>query len=337
MKNTALISSFAMILLLQFSNVKAQDTRFSQPFNNVLSLNPALMGLQNDCRISLNYRNQWATINNGYTSYAGSFFYPLFFTGKSDSMNKQGGKSRLDFGLNVIDDKSGGFNRVNATFNLSYGLKLNAENSITAGLNLGYIQYSFALNDQTFDEQYQFGAFNSAAANGENMKTSKGNVDVGAGFMWHFTALNEKYQLFASLGGQHLNQPNLSINYGNGKLPARFNFEAGAKIYSPKVDFIPIAMYQAQGPFKQFSGGLITNYKFAEKGKLITGVWYKQSEAVVVQLGYEYKIALLEYSYDFGISQLARTTSGLMTHEITLAFRIIDVAGKKGIAAKSFF
>ena len=337
MKITAKISFSAFLLLFTLSMLNAQDTRFSQPVNNLLVLNPAMMELKSDCRISLTYRNQWATINNGYTTYAVSAFYPLFFKGKSDSINKQGGKSRLDFGVNVIDDKSGGFNRINAIFALSYGLKLNAENVITAGINIGYLQYSFGTTSQSFDEQYQFGAYNAAVSNGENLKGSSGAVDVGVGFMWHFAPISDKFQLFAGLAGMHVNQPNMSINYGEGRLPSRFNFEAGAKINSNKMEFLPVAIYQVQGPFKQFEGGILSNYKFGDKGKLLTGVLYKQNDAVVIQAGYEYKLAMIEYSYDFGISQLARTTSGLMTHELTLAIRIMDVAGKKGIVAKSFF
>ena len=337
MKIAANIFLSAFFLVLAFGVVNAQDTRFSQPLNNPLVLNPAMMELKSDCRLSLTYRNQWATINNGYTSYALSAFYPLFFKGKSDSINKQGGKSRLDFGVNVVDDKSGGFNRINANFALSYGLKLNSENVITAGLNIGYLQYSFGVTSQSFDEQYQFGTYNAAMSTGENLKGTSNTVDVGVGFMWHFAPVSEKFQLFAGLSGLHVNQPNMSINYGEGRLPARFNFEAGAKINSNKMEFVPFAIYQVQGPFKQFEGGILSNYNFGAKGKLLTGVLYKQNDAVVVQAGYEYKLAMLEYSYDFGISQLARTTSGLMTHELTLGIRIMDVAAKRGIVARSFF
>ena len=78
MKHLAKIRMSLMSLLFVVGYVNAQDTRFSQPLNNQLSLNPAMMGLTNDYRVSLNYRNQWASINNGYTTYALSALYPLF-------------------------------------------------------------------------------------------------------------------------------------------------------------------------------------------------------------------------------------------------------------------
>ena len=63
------------MLVLAVGFVNAQDTRFSQPLNNQLTLNPAMMGLTNDCRVTLNYRNQWATIASGYSTYALSGMY----------------------------------------------------------------------------------------------------------------------------------------------------------------------------------------------------------------------------------------------------------------------
>ena len=340
MKYIAKIRMSLLLLLLAAGCVNAQDTRFSQPLNNQLSLNPAMMGLTNDCRISLNYRNQWASIAKGYSTYAVSVLYPIFFTSKSaDSSKKEFGKSRLDLGLNITDDKSGGFNRTNATLSLSYGLKLNAANSVTAALNFGYINYTFDNTGQSFDEQYQLGAYNSQLPSGETLAGKKGAPDVGLGFMYYFAPESGKIQAFAGLSGYHVNQPNMSFDNGSGRLPARFNAQLGVKVIGNKLDFTPVVLYDIQGPFKQFIGGLLLAYKFgsnASKGKLILGSWYKQTDAVVVQAGYDYKIFSFAYSYDFGISQLARTTSGLMTHELTLAFKIYDVAGKKGIKSQSF-
>ena len=263
----------------------------------------------------------------------------LFLNSKADSSRKEFGRSRLDFGLNITDDKSGGFNRIDATLSISYGLKLSAANSVYAALNIGYIHYEFNTLSQSFDEQYQLGSFNSQLPTGENININKGAPDVGLGFMYHFAPENGKVQAFAGLAGFHVNQPNMSLNGGDGTLPARFNFQVGVKIIGNKMDFTPVAIYGLQGPFKQFIGGLLAAYKFGEnasKGKLVVGAWYKEGDAIAVQAGYDYKVFFFTYSYDFGISQLARVTSGLMTHEVTLGFRLSDIAKKKGIKAVSF-
>ncbi len=340
MKNTIKISVCFLLVLLLTGNIQAQDTRFSQPLSNQLALNPAMMGLTNDFRININYRNQWASIDKGYSTYTASLIYPLFLkTGgaKSDTTRKVEGRSRLDFGINVTDDKSGGFNRINATLSVGYGLKLNSSNTLYAALNVGYIRYALDVLHQTFDEQYQLGAYNATNPNNESLNLSKGAPDVGLGFMWHFTPESGKLQAFAGLAGYHVNQPNLSLIGGRGTLPARFNFQAGVKIIGTKVDVTPVVLYNLQGRFKQFTGGLLVAYKFGEmKGKLVVGSWFKEKDAIVAQVGYEQKFFLINYSYDFGISKLARTTKGLMTHEITLGFKLVDVAGKKGIKGVNF-
>src|SRR5215213_6221041 len=48
----------------------AQDPNFSQFFASPLTLNPALTGkFDGDFRLAANYRNQWPTINNAFTTY----------------------------------------------------------------------------------------------------------------------------------------------------------------------------------------------------------------------------------------------------------------------------
>jgi len=131
---------------------------------------------------------------------------------------------------------------------------------------------------QSFDEQYQYGAYNPQLPTGENLSGNKGKPDVGLGFMWHYTPQNDKLQVFAGLSGFHVNQPNMTFNGGDGRLPAKFDFQAGVKIIGNKMDFTPVALYNVQGPFHQFIGGLLAAYKFgpnASKGKLVLGAWYK--------------------------------------------------------------
>jgi hypothetical protein len=49
--------------------VAAQDSHFSQFFSSPLTLNPAFTGkFFGTYRVAGNYRNQWPTINNAFTS-----------------------------------------------------------------------------------------------------------------------------------------------------------------------------------------------------------------------------------------------------------------------------
>src|SRR5829696_3271046 len=66
MRNTVLL----IVLFFSALSVKAQDPNFSQFFASPLTLNPALTGkFDGDFRLAANYRNQWPTINNAFTTY----------------------------------------------------------------------------------------------------------------------------------------------------------------------------------------------------------------------------------------------------------------------------
>ncbi len=56
------------------SEASAQDPNFSQFFASPLTLNPALTGkFDGVYRVAGNYRNQWPTIYNAFTTYTASF------------------------------------------------------------------------------------------------------------------------------------------------------------------------------------------------------------------------------------------------------------------------
>src|SRR6187549_112427 len=56
----------------------AQDPNFSQFFASPLTLNPALTGrFDGTFRLAANYRNQWPTINNAFTTATASLDFPI--------------------------------------------------------------------------------------------------------------------------------------------------------------------------------------------------------------------------------------------------------------------
>src|SRR5260221_9784039 len=68
-----LLSTLVMCVAL-VSVSTAQDPNFSQFFTSPLTLNPALTGkFDGVYRIAINYRNQWPTINNAFTTSTISF------------------------------------------------------------------------------------------------------------------------------------------------------------------------------------------------------------------------------------------------------------------------
>jgi hypothetical protein len=62
--------------------------------------------------------------------------------------------------------------------------------------------------------------------------------------------------------------------------------------------------------------GLLADYK-----NIMLGCWYKSGESIVLQTGYDHESFLFSYSYDFGNSVVSRNIHGIMTHEISLAYK----------------
>ena len=64
---------FILVILAWTARCNAQDVIYSQFYANPLYLNPALAGAKLDQRITLNYRNQWPSISNGYVTYSAAW------------------------------------------------------------------------------------------------------------------------------------------------------------------------------------------------------------------------------------------------------------------------
>ncbi|MDB5281579.1 MAG: type secretion system rane protein PorP/SprF, partial [Bacteroidota bacterium] len=65
------------VLLFLCSKNFAQDVQMSQYFSAPLHLNPALAGISYGPRVTINYRNEWSGLgdgfNGGYTTYMAGY------------------------------------------------------------------------------------------------------------------------------------------------------------------------------------------------------------------------------------------------------------------------
>ncbi|MDD3876808.1 MAG: PorP/SprF family type IX secretion system membrane protein [Bacteroidales bacterium] len=302
--------------------LKAQDPSFSQPMNNPLLLNPSMMGMNNSFRAILNYRNQWMDIDEGFNTGSFSLVLPVFL--KKDMWRLEEGRNRLDFGINTTGDKAGAFTRLNASLSIGYGLYISDYSFLHSSINIGYIQNSIDAGSLIFDDQYQWGSYNAGNPSAESIPNLKASApDAGFGLLWYYKNANKKVNAFAGISGYHLNQPNLAYHSGVEVLPSRFSVQAGLKIKGDeKLDLNPTVIYTTQGPYKQLMIGLTADYNIGTKSKLIVGSWYKANDAIVLLAGYDHELFSLNYSYDFGNSLVSRDIYGLMTHEITIAYKM---------------
>src|SRR6476659_10443751 len=92
---------FCFSLICCVFSLKAQDPNFSQFFVSPLTLNPALTGkFDGVFRVAGNYRNQWPTINNAFTTYTISVDGSIL-------KNRIAENDQLGVGVMAFSDKSG--------------------------------------------------------------------------------------------------------------------------------------------------------------------------------------------------------------------------------------
>lgn len=322
MKHQIYTTLLCAIIILPMG-LLAQDASFTQQFANPLRLNSALMGSNTDLKVIANYRTQWGIIGKGYNTASVSVLFPLFL--KPDLWKMGEGKTKLDFGLNVINDRAGAFNTLDVLLAVGYGVKLSESHFLTMTLNGGYVQKSLDASGLTYDEQYVNGSYSVSNPAGGNIFSQKaGYPDAGFGAMWDYLPEKGKIGAYAGISGYHLNQPDETFaTSGNSRLSGRVSYQAGLKVPgNDKVSFAPNVIVNTQNGTKQLMIGTLVDYKIGESGKAVVGAWYREKEAIAFQVGYEHKMFLFGYSYDFGHAEINKSIARLMTHEIAIAYKL---------------
>ncbi|MBL4753046.1 MAG: PorP/SprF family type IX secretion system membrane protein [Flavobacteriales bacterium] len=302
----------------------AQDTRYTQTHNAPLRVNPALMANNKVLKGILNYRTQWATIDDGFTTFRFTGMYPLI-------KDEQG---KLDVGLDINNDVAGAFTTLNVSGAVSYSLKISDAHRLGAGLILGFGQKTVDLSGQTFDEQYVLGSYDATNPSNEMLFNEQVMYpDLGGGLMWFYGEDDDPVNAYFGVAAYHQNTPDESIQSTDSKLPVLTNIHGGVKIIGDKLDFTPNMRYSKQGGAEEYSIGTYIDYKLNETMKIPFGLWYryKNQDALAFMLGFEHEYFNVAYSYDLGSFDLINSISGLTTHEVTLGFTIA-VGGSRGAA-----
>ncbi len=309
----------AVFLFSGFLPLKAQDPIFSQFYSAPLQLNPAFAGNTYMPRITMNYRNQWASIlPKAFVTYAVS--YEQFF----EEMNS-------GIGLMLQSDAAGnGLYKTNK-FSAVYGYRLQVSDDffIKFGVEGAVTQSSLDWDRLLFPDQIDpiNGTTNPSGSpylteeeRPENLNTTYFDVSAGA------LVVNRYF--YAGFSVKHLNSPNesfLKINDNlNVGLPLRMSLHGGAQITLTEGNnrkmpaFIsPNVMLVKQGDFGQINAGAYGGF-----GVVFAGAWYRHAwtmpDAAIFLVGFHQGIYKIGYSYDMTISsQLGNSRTG-GTHEISL-------------------
>lgn len=304
-----------ILIFSAVSLVRAQDPSFSQFYGNPMYLNPALAGSKICPRLTLNYRNQWPSIEGTFVTYSAAydqFVQPL-----------SGG-----IGLMVVSENlAGGTMTANGIHGAySFRLELAKKFTLNTALQGSYMQNKLNWDKLIFEDQYINAVGGTTLPQTQESPPDRltvSMVDFSAGMLLGY---NERSYLGVAV--HHMNQPDNSY-YSNGdsKLDMKITVHAGALIglgnvnRSVEVEDLSISpniMYQQQGEFHQLNAGMYLNmYPF------VLGGWMRHNfgnpDAVMVLLGFMGPKFKIGYSYDYTISKLTNLTGG--AHEISFTYQ----------------
>jgi type IX secretion system PorP/SprF family membrane protein len=288
-----------------------------------MTLNPALTGkFDGVYRFAANYRNQWPTINNAYTTMTASLDMSVM-------------KNRIpeidQFGIGIMgySDKAGD-GVLNSTYyavSLAYhkGLDENGYHQLGAGFQGTYMNRRLDLNKVVFEDQLT--PFGFTGVTTESFSSSQVNLnyfDLNAGVFYNGTT-NGYNNFYLGASMYHINRPKETFQRGDFLLNARTTIQAGGRIPVGAYNSLHIAAnhsMQAKAHNTMIGGAYAMNLNNNEANptNVYFGSWYRFGDAVIPYIGLEFGDWQLGASYDVNTSSLKPASNTRGGVEISLIY-----------------
>lgn len=324
------------VIVVIFMNVatilRSQDIHFSQFYMAPLLLNPAQTGAQNNIRAILNYKSQWNSVADPFTTYNFSF---------DMSLNKKKHVSGYSaVGMNVFQDKAGsaGMGTFQGTLFYAYHVNLSDRSTLGGGLCAAYGKRSVSFDNLQWGSQYDGMAYNATLPSGELAGSNSFSFfDLSGGVHWKFSK-NERYMtgndqrtFNAGIGIWHVNSPKYSFYDLGEKLHMKEVIYGNALIgiSNTNLSIVPGFFFAKQGRANELYLGSLFRFQFKENSKITgfvkgssmsAGIFYRNSDAVVATVLYEIAQYSVGVSYDVNMSGLKTASRGKGGIEIALRF-----------------
>ncbi|HEY6159728.1 MAG TPA: PorP/SprF family type IX secretion system membrane protein [Bacteroidia bacterium] len=325
----------------------SQDIHFSQYGYSPLTLNPALTAAYKDIEATLQYRDQWHSLN-AYRTSAATFEMKVrqFNWERMERLTgffKKKLAKGLALGVNVFSDRAGdgAMQHTQANFSVSYHALLDAHSTLSAGLMGGVSQRSIKPDALRFNNQYMNGAFDPGMMSGENFSQQSFIYgDYAAGLLYSFgdgsryITANDQKHFNAGISVSHFSRPKQSfLSTEAEQLHWKWTAHIGSLFGIPNSNYSigPSLLYMHQGSLNELTfGGLIkymlrddSKYTGYVKGAAFSlGCYYRKKDALIPYFLLEMGTYSLGLSYDVNISGLTAGTSGRGGFEIALRFNL---------------
>lgn len=310
---------FVILLLISVLYAHGQDVSFSQFYTNPLYLNPAFAGSMEVPRIALQYRNQWHSFGNAFSTYSAAADFPVK-------------KLKGGVGFFLLNDAQAGnsYRSIEGSAVYSVFIKLSERFRMHGGIQAGFKRHSLDVNKLVFPDNVD-PSFGNHGISGELEYFS----DTGFSFADFSTGvLLYSQRFFGGVAAHHLAEPRQSFYTStaddSNKLYRKYTVHLGARLpvylngqHRKKFDISPQMIMQYQGNSGQMNYGLLVS-----KWGLTTGTWFRQNfglkyDALILLAGFMKKNWQLTYTYDMAVSGVYGEAGG--TSEISLVFLFKEI------------
>jgi len=332
MRRTAVYIIFCLCGVCWFPGIsRAQDPHFSQYFSSPLTFNPAFTGyFDGTQRLAFNIRNQWANINEPYTTGTVSYDTRIL-------KNKIGSNDKWGLGVLALYDQSSGGIFKNSYISLSTGFNkgLDAEGNQCIGIG---IQAAFAHNSVdfsriSFSNQFTSGGFDLGIPSGETVNNqSVSYADVNAGVLYNYKDENDN--LFtAGASIYHILRPKLSFFSGNNNsLQRRYTVHVAANLNAGDKNYFFVSGHiMRQAGAHEVALGAAYGLGIGESDMhLYLGGWLRVKDAFYPYVGLRSTAYQLGLSYDITSSDLNKVKGFTGSSELSFIY-FFNKENKKGI------
>lgn len=283
--------SILTVCALLTTTAKAQDPNFSQFFASPLTLNPALTGkFDGVMRFAANYRNQWPSINNAYTTMTASLDMGIM-------KNRVPEYDQFGIGIMAYSDKAG-----NGALNSNYlGLSVayhkaldeNGYHQLGAGFQGTYMNKRLNTEKLTFQDQLTPMGFTGVTR--ESFSSQQVNLhyfDLNAGIIYNGST-NGYNNFYLGASMYHINRPKETFQKGDFLLNSRVTIQGGAKIPVGTYNSLHVAAnhsIQAKARNTMLGGAFCLNVNNDEDNptNFYIGSWYRFQDALIPYVGLEF-------------------------------------------------
>ena len=319
MKTRILNTVKVALVVISATSVKAQDYHFSQFDAMVPAYQPGKTGMFDDYkyRATTQFRNQWRPLaTKPFSTFGLSYDMPI-----NERWGVGGYLQNFD-GARV-------YNSFNIVGSAAYKITDpgQKEHLLTTGLQLGGVYHNINNLDLLFENQYDNGKLNPTLPSQEAfVKFNKLSPEINMGVYYEWTDDAEKnYFPYAGFTVFHLTSPKvgvLDVADGEARVPRRWLFNGGCKVdVNEELDLDVKALYQFQGRSTELLFGAGGSYHLAEaKTDILAGVYYRNQDAVIVNLGVTYEELTFGLNYDITTSALREYNNSFGALEFSLTY-----------------